>query len=228
MKKRETIITNRWLQDRSEWSRAKHSVFLVALFVVFSGVPYMLINQWSAWRGVTALQVATALDGGLPFVAWMMLPYVSFYLYFPIAAWVGSSSEERDRCLVFFQRMIGGSWMVFTVFLLLPVEIKLRSQVPDVGGFMGFILGLLHGVDAPYNAWPSLHAVLGLLVVLFVRLVQREQGAWSPAKAVFVWTAWSMLIASTMLVKQHYVFDVVTGIVVALVLWGGWIRPALN
>ena len=118
--------------------------------------------------------------------------------------------------------------MVFTVFLLLPVEIKLRSQVPDVGGFMGFILGLLHGVDAPYNAWPSLHAVLGLLVVLFVRLVQREQGVWSPAKAVIVWTAWSMLIASTMLVKQHYAFDIVTGIVVALVLWGGWIRPALN
>ena len=34
--------------------------------------------------------------------------------------------------------------------------------------------------------------------------------------------------ASTALIKQHYVFDGISGIALAFGLWYGWIRPALN
>ena len=46
--------------------------------------------------------------------------------------------------------------------------------------------------------------------------------------AITVWTSCLLLIASTALIKQHYVFDGISGTIIALLLWYKWIRPGLS
>ena len=221
-------VIDRWWPRRSEWSRVKYGTFLLSLFLVLGALPYGLINRFSAWRGTTSVKVELPIDTELPFVAWMVIPYYSFYLYFPWAAWVGAQDRYREQGLLFFQRLIVSAWIAFACFLIFPVEIDLRSQALDAEGVFGWMMSALHDADAPYNAWPSIHVLLSILVVFFVRFVSMNNGTWTTPIAVVVWTSCALLVASTALIKQHYVFDGISGTALAVGLWYGWIRPALN
>ena len=221
-------VIDRWWPPRAEWSRLKYSGFLLSLFLVLGALPYGLINRFSAWRGTSTFEVELPIDWDLPFVPWMVIPYYSFYLYFPWAAWMGSSDRHRQNGLVFHQRLIASAWVAFIIFLLFPVEIELRSQAYGAEGLFGLMMRALHEADTPYNAWPSIHVLLSILVVFFVRYVEIENGTWTAPKAVVIWVSCALLVASTALIKQHYVFDGISGIVLAFGLWYGWIRPALN
>ena len=228
MVKNDWPIIDRWWPNRDEWSRLKYGSFLLSLFLLLGALPYGLINRLSAWRGTSTLKVEMALDWELPFVAWMVIPYYSFYLYFPWAAWVGASTKHRQHGLLFFQRLIVAAWIAFAIFLIFPVEIELRSQAYGAEGLLGWMMSALHDADAPYNAWPSIHVLLSILVVFFVRFVMMENGTWTRPIGVVVWVSCALLVASTALIKQHYVFDGISGTALAFGLWYGWIRPALN
>ena len=221
-------VIDRWWPQRAEWSRLKYSGFLLSLFLVLGALPYGLINRFSAWRGTSTFEVELPIDWDLPFVPWMVIPYYSFYLYFPWAAWMGSSDRHRQNGLVFHQRLIASAWVAFIIFLLFPVEIELRSQAYGAEGLFGLMMSALPEADTPYTAWPSIHVLLSIVVVFFVRFVEIENGTWTAPKAVVIWVSCALLVASTALIKQHYVFDGISGIVLAFGLWYGWIRPALN
>ena len=48
----------------------------------------------------------------------------------------------------------------------------------------------------PYNAWPSIHVLLSILVVFFVRFVSMNNGTWTAPKAVVIWISCALLVAS--------------------------------
>lgn len=228
MVKNDWPVIDRWWPERETWSRSKYGMFLLSLFLLLGALPYGLINRFSAWRGTSTYNFEISLDTSLPFVPWMVIPYYSYYLYFPLAAWVGAAPGFRRHGLLFFQRLIVAAWIAFAMFLIFPVEIELRAQAYGAEGLFGLLMTALHEADTPYNAWPSIHVLLSILVVFFIQFVEQANGRWTTLKGVFAWTACGLLIASTALIKQHYLFDGVVGTGLALGLWYGWIRPALN
>jgi membrane-associated phospholipid phosphatase len=82
----------------------------------------------------------------------------------------------------------------------------------------------MHSTDNPWNAWPSLHVVQSLLIVLVLRRWKIIYGI----KEAFVWGAWVALCISILTTKQHFIFDLATGIAVALIAWFWLFIPALN
>ena len=122
-------------------------------------------------------------------------------------------------------------WYVFLVFIIAPVEIDLRGPIKEQlneGSFWLPVYDFMHSIDTPWNSWPSLHVVQSTQVVLVLRY-------WYPSETKKIqylhWCllfAWSMLILSTMFTKQHYLWDVVTGLGYAVVTWRYWMRPALD
>ncbi len=66
----------------------------------------------------------------------------------------------------------------------------------------------VYALDRPYNDFPSLHTALAAIVAVLWRRTGRRTGA-----AVAVWCA--LLIASTVLIHQHYLADVAGGLAVA-------------
>lgn len=228
MTKNDWPILDRLWPLRLAWGRTGYAGFLLGGFLLLGALPYVLINQFSGWRDTTVVEISFQLDWDLPYIPWLVVPYYSFYLYFPIAAWVGSHPGFREQGLLFFQRMLTLTWGCFAVFLLLPSEIRLRSQAVGAEGFFGALMDELHKADTPYNAWPSLHVLQSLLVVLFVRHALMKQERWSMMLAMMAWSACSLLVASTVLIKQHYVFDALSSIAIVAISWRWWIEPALN
>lgn len=219
---------NRWFPNRMTWSRPTYAAWLLTQFLLLAAGPYTLVNHIASWRDVSVLEVQTVVDTALPFVPLMFIFYASFYAYFPVVFWIGSEQSKREVAERMNQRLIQATWVVFGLFLLLPVEVELRHQIPDMTGVMGSTFSTLHAVDTPYNAWPSLHVLQSLLVVLSIQTWLRQDGTTNIPVLATMWAAWALLTASTMLVKQHYLFDVVTGVIIGLLMWRAWFKPVFN
>ena len=209
-----------------------HRISLSVMLVLLIGVAliYSLTNQLAAYRGWSAFNPNTILDDSIPFIYWMAIPYSTLYLYYPAAAWFGVKDDKMKReNIIFHQMMIITCWIVFALFIILPVEIDLRANMSlPYSAFWQKQFALLHSVDEPWNAWPSLHIVQSLLIVLVIRRWFPSQKAIHSALHVLLWFAWISLVLSTMLIKQHFVWDVVTGIFYALVCWKYWFKPTLD
>ena len=223
------IWTSTWRQ-RNDWNRHRISLSVMLALLFGAAAIYSLTNQLAAYRGWSAFDPKTILDDSIPFVYWMIIPYTTLYFYYPTAAWIGVKDEKMMReNIVFHQMMLITCWIVFALFIILPVEIDLRANISYPSSqFWQTQFDLLHNVDEPWNAWPSLHIVQSLLIVFVVRRWFPSQTRIHSVLHALLWFAWISLVLSTMMIKQHFVWDVVTGIIYALVCWKYWFKPTLD
>ena len=223
------IWRSHW-KNRTDWFNRRISFVIVTMLTFAAATPYLMINRFSEYMQRTAFNPEIPLDLEIPFVAWMVIPYLSLYLYYPAAAWLGHKDDVMWRQnIVFHQMMLLSCWMCFFCFLLFPVEIDLRHLVTDVEG-TGWEswIGAVHGVDKPWNAWPSLHVVQSTQVVLILRY-------WYPSttrKVLILQTllliCWALLVISTLTLKQHYIWDAVTALLFTGIAWKYWMKPCLD
>jgi membrane-associated phospholipid phosphatase len=90
---------------------------------------------------------------------------------------------------------------------------ELRPLSVPEGGFFEWALSLCYWADQPSNCLPSLHVALATLGGLCCLKADRLVGGIALGLAV-------LIAPSTMLVKQHYFADVVTGLALAFgVYW---------
>jgi len=223
------IWTSTWRQ-RNDWNRHRISLSVMLALLFGAAAIYSLTNQLAAYRGWSAFDPKTILDDSIPFVYWMIIPYTTLYFYYPTAAWIGVKDEKMMReNIIFHQMLLITCWIVFALFIILPVEIDLRANISYPSSqFWQTQFDLLHTVDEPWNAWPSLHIVQSLLIVLVIRRWFPSQTKIHSVLHALLWFAWISLVLSTMMVKQHFVWDVATGIIYALVCWKYWFKPTLD
>ncbi|MDP7274312.1 MAG: phosphatase PAP2 family protein [Planctomycetaceae bacterium] len=204
---------------------------LVGLLLLLT--PYLLTNLVASVRGLTVWDPKTAfrfsdgtfLDHAIPFVDWSILVYstnVLFYLALPLAA--PRTDGGRRELLVVIQSIVLASWVAFAIFLVSPAHVDLRWQVIEAGGTRG-VLGLLyssiHWMDLPYNSWPSLHVTQTFLVAMGLTRWWTDRGL--KLRVLLVWVLWGGIVLSTLTTKQHFLWDVVTGLALGLVAW--WFGP---
>ena len=194
---------------------------------VLSAGGYLWVVRINHARGTTVWDPSTTLDAAIPLIPWSVVAYASFYVYGPLTALATPRSDPgRHQLLLLYQALLVVNVLCYAVFLLVPCEIHLVQQVPQSlvqsESVLGAIFRRMHEVDRPYNAWPSLHACMSLLMVLY--LVRLCPKVWLQA---LLWTAWSLMAASILTTKQHFLFDLVTGVILALLTWRWVLRPAL-
>jgi hypothetical protein len=184
-----------------------------------TGGGYLVLLRISDARGVTVWDPGTALDKAIPTVGWTIFPYVSYYGYGVLSVLVTPrNAVGRHRLIVLYQGLIAMTLVVFTFFLLMPSEIHLVRDVPSElltgTGVIPALFRWLQGVDRPWNAWPSHHACISLLTAFYVVCSVR-----TPTARLAMWIAWGLLAVSIVTTKQHFVFDLATGIALG---WGTW------
>src|SRR6476660_7625621 len=143
-------------------------------------------------------------ERGIPFVPFMILPYMSIDLFF-IAAPFFCRTEDELR--IFSRRVIAAILIAGLCFLLFPLRFDFPR--PQASGWPGAVFDWFRGMDSPYNLLPSLHAALTLiLLVIYFRHTR------SVVRVAIM--TWFVLIAlSPVLTYQHHVIDIVGGFVLA-------------
>jgi membrane-associated phospholipid phosphatase len=79
------------------------------------------------------------------------------------------------------------------------------------------VLAIVYGADKPWNCFPSLHVAMSLLAALTILEVHRVRGM-----LILLLTLW--ISFSTVLIKQHYVLDVLAAMALTATIYFVYIR----
>lgn len=204
-------------------NRLVFTSFFGVFFLVSIGIPYGITNRISEFFDWALFDPSLVIDDSITYIPLLNLAYLSFYAYYVLIPFFASKEGQRKAAIIFSQRMFVATIPVFFIFLLAPVEVSIRAEVAGNDALTS-MLSLIHIVDQPYNAWPSLHVGHSLCVVLCVPLIYNIHRV----AYVSLWCAWILLTLSTMTTQQHYLFDVLTGILFALIAHYRFIKPAVE
>ncbi len=222
-------IVDRLVPNFHSWSRPKAALFLLSFYLITAAIPYWLTNQIAAWRDVSMFNPEHAIDDMIPYMPWNVVFYFSFYLYFPLVAWYGSKPGlRREEGVIFHQSLTMATWMACLLFIFIPVKVNLRHQVVFQDDLFNPFMTGLHAADPPFNSWPSLHVFQSTLILLVMRRWLIEEQKWPTWLSSTAWICWALLVLSTMGVKQHYIFDAITGLAFALTVWFYVCKPKLK
>jgi len=150
-----------------------------------------------------------AWEDRIPFVPWMMWPYLSEDVLFVLAFFVCTS---RSEVWTHFKRIVAANAIAAICFLLFPL--RMAPTRPDhVDGPLRPLVWLQYTLDRPYNLVPSLHIAQGVLVWAVFARHTRPPMRW-------LVHGWFLLICvSTLFTCQHRLVDVITGLMLGALCW---------
>ena len=179
-----------------------------AITVLF-WVVYFHLERLS--HGSVTQMPVSAVDRVIPFVPSAAFVYVSQFITVPLVVWLMTSRRQLLRCCRGLLLLMGVSFLVFYFW---PTVISRPGIVP--GRF--FIYDLVVGADKSGNACPSLHAAFGIFTAGCAwEVFQGWRNRRWLIGASWVWTAG--VLASTLLIKQHVMLDLLAGGLLGIVSW---------
>ncbi|MBT2210459.1 MULTISPECIES: phosphatase PAP2 family protein [Actinomadura] len=161
-------------------------------------------------RGPARWSPEIPLDEHIPLVKQMVVPYVSVLALGPLTLlFLLVTSVRLARSMIISGILLLVAAYPFYVFAQTHMT---RPEVTGDDVFAG-LLRAVYGGDDAYNCFPSLHT--GFSVIIAVHWLRYDRRAGGP---VALWCA--LIIASTLLVRQHYIADMLAGLAVAaLACW---------
>jgi membrane-associated phospholipid phosphatase len=175
------------------------------LLIGASTVGYLAIDTYNASRAarVAALPLETPIDALIPFVPSFVFAYLLYYPWLLLPLFVARRAHQLEHVIKAFLLM---QVSAFLVFLAMPSQMARPALLPD--SLSGDALRVLYQLDPAWNVFPSLHAGHSVLVAMVCWRYRREL---FPAVAA----GSALIIASTVLIKQHYALDILGGALLA-------------
>lgn len=188
-----------------------------AIPLILYGIIYL---SWFAWleKNVTGNYriIHMGVDDHIPFCEVFIIPYLLWFFY--VAAVVvfflfKNKTDYYKVCAFLFTGM--------TIFLLIstlwPNGHHLRPVTMPRDNIFTQMVAHLYTVDTPTNLWPSIHVYNSLgahFAIIRSKEFENKKGIRIASLILS-----SSIIFSTMFLKQHSVFDVLTAFVMAAVMY---------
>ena len=180
--------------------------YLLPNVIVFA-LCYNLANTMARQAGVTAT-IATQFDASIPFLPWMIFPYLSSGIVLLLG--FGSAQTSQDLRLL-GQRVLLATVSATLVFALFPLTFGFQRPAMTDNPVAAALFALLALVDQPFNQFPSLH--VAYCVILWASF----RRAIASALMRNAMLAWLVLVgASTIFTYQHHLLDVAGGTLLGL------------
>ncbi len=182
-------------------------VIFIIIFnlIAYTGTKFLTLNA-------NHYDFTTRLDEIIPFVPWFMLFYVLAYVQ-----WVWNYVYHTRLGRGGYYHMVTADLIAkvfcFVLFLVFPATI-VRPEVTG-NGFWDHVTRLIYYLDTPTSLLPSIHCVESWLCFRAACMVKDAPRWYAPAQFVFT----LLVFASTVLVKQHFVVDILAGIAVLEIGW---------
>ena len=181
----------------------RERLWLTILAFAFYIVGYFSLNRW--FPSTESHTVATAIDTSLPLMpSWVYVyVFVYFVAFLPMA--VVANQRLFQRGVIAY---LAAQFTCFVVFYTYPVEMALRQEPDAADTFAQWGLLVVHWIDGPGTCLPSLHVTAATMGALLCWKADR-------LTSILALMAAALIGISTLLVKQHYIVDVVLGFAVA-------------
>lgn len=190
----------------------RHAIPLLAYGVVYlSWFSYLERTVTKDYR-----VIHMALDDYIPFCEIFVIPYFLWFAYIAIVIlyFLFKDREDYYKACIFLS--VG-----MTVFLLVstlwPNGHHLRPQIMPRDNIFTHMVAKLYMADTATNLWPSIHVYNSIGAHLAITKSRHFQNKPWIRRGSFVLAL--SIILSTMFIKQHSVFDVMTAIALSAVMY---------
>ena len=156
------------------------------------------------------------IDDKIPFISVFIIPYLLWFLYVSVVLvyqCFTNVSDFKRNCIFLFTGM--------TIFLIIstlyPNGHNLRPEVyPDNSIFTQMVMAL-QATDTPTNLFPSIHVYNSIGTHIAVTHSATLKNNKAICRSSFVLMV--LICMATVFLKQHSMFDVMTGILMATVMY---------
>lgn len=196
----------RFLKKHLEpWVRLYSIIPLISVFAFNSLVYWITMFVCKDWYHY---DLTLPFDRAVPLVPEFVFIYLGCYLFWAanyiMSAWFGKEDFYR-----FITADLSSRVVCLLFFVLLPTT-NVRPEL--VGDSLSIqVLRWLYAIDLPVNLFPSIHCLVSWFCYIAVR-GRKEIPAWYRGfSCIFA----LLVVASTQLIKQHYIVDAIGGILLA-------------
>ena len=173
----------------------KHILIFLLVMVL-----YFVTNRLNVGREVYDFGIF--LDNLIPLVTWFVYFYLAYFILMLIPFFI--SNNTKSLTWRYCVSIIVSSLF----FVIIPTSIY-RPLLENVN-LNNYLVNMIHYLDKPYNLFPSLHAAL--LTLSFMFLYKHDKKLSYKLSPLFI-----LSFISTVFIKQHYVLDLIGGVLVALI-----------
>lgn len=196
------------LKATDAWIKHKSRLIVpVILYVAFYLAAFCVLESMPVDR---YYYLFSNIDRQIPFVKIFVLPYLAWFIWIPlVTVYFWLTDEESFRWLR--RLLICGMTVFLAVSALFPTKLYLRPFVLPDDGLLCRLIGMVYRHDTPTNVFPSIHVYNTCVVWYFVNTAKDGflRRRWVQNLNTFMAIS---ICLSTVLIKQHSLFDVFGGI----------------
>lgn len=174
------------------------------LSVPIISIFYKVLN--TSERGVYS--VLTQVDRYIPFVPEFILAYVSWYPYLALALVYFCLKDRKTYYNVLLSYNIGAV-ICYLIYFFFQTTMPRPMLVGD--DIFTSMVSWMYSIDAPFNCFPSMHVMVSWLMMSGMT----RSKARNARNLLVINGIGTLIILSTMFIKQHSFMDAVAGIILA-------------
>jgi membrane-associated phospholipid phosphatase len=198
------------LRENIVYKRFKENILPLSAMACLAPLNILYVALNNSNRGAKSL--VTAVDNAIPFMKAFIIPYVAWYgfIFTTMLYLCWKDKDTYYKTLASYALGLIASYITFYLF-------QTTVPRPEVAGgdILTRMVLAIYGADQPYNCFPSIHVLTSYLMVKAIM----SSSARNKTNMSIIWFTAFTIIVSTLFVKQHVVFDAVSGVVYADIIF---------
>lgn len=158
--------------------------------------------------GFTHYDLSLPIDGKIPFVPPFIVIYVLAFVQW-LLGFILIARDSRSLCYGVISGEIIAKLISTVIFIALPTAMVRPTVAPR--DIFSRLTGFIYTLDTPDNLFPSLHCLESWICFRASMKMKKTGKLYMYSSLVFT----LLVFASTVLIKQHLVADIVGGVAVA-------------
>ena len=159
--------------------------------------------------------IHTVIDDYIPFLEVFIIPYYMWFLYVSLTLLFFMFSFDIEDYYKNFFFLATGMTVFLVISTLFPNMHQLRPAVMPRDNIFTHLVQIIYSTDTPTNLWPSIHVYNSIGTMIAVHHSKR----FNKTGTVIMDIMGILIILSTLFVKQHSFYDVITAFIMAIIFY---------
>jgi membrane-associated phospholipid phosphatase len=191
-------------------AKLKNAPYLLFLLVIpVLGLIYQVLNTHPG----NAVILSTEIDSAIPFMPIFIVPYILWY-GFIFGYLVYYCFKDKQVYLQTLTIIVVGELICFFIYFFFQTTVPRPDITGD--GLLFDLVKLIYTNDEPFNCFPSIHVLTTFAIMLGSMHINNKH----LFRTIFIPLLGTLIIISTLFVKQHVIFDMIGSMFLVSFIYG--------
>jgi len=194
--------------------KTSQKILMIGWIILLHMILYFLVNLINSKRPESDFFIySLSIDKSLPYLSWTWTIYYFGDVYITIGAalivWRLNSKEFKNAILVYTGMIFSGA----LIQVLFPAQAPWPEKIAPSHLFFHDLVKM-----KPFACFPSMHVALAVFPACLLFSITKNK-----LIRILSTTTAALISISTVTLKEHYIMDVLSGLVLALIFHAVWI-----